>query len=114
MKRKTTTVMTVPTAVSTSTTTAKIIVHNKKLPVQKISRTKMVQMLNDSKGRFFTSTHIDKDNNPRTMNCIKRNTPPTDLGYITVYSMVDKGLRNINPQTITNLSINGTHYVAKK
>lgn len=88
--------------------------HNKSFPVQKVSRTKMIQIINDTRGRFFTSTHIDKENKPRTMNAIKSNKSTTELGYITVYSMSDKGLRNINPQTITDLSFGGVHYVAKK
>ena len=79
-----------------------------------ISRTKMVQLINDSKGRFFTATHIDKENNPRTMNCIKSNRQASELGYIMVYSVRDKGYRNINPQTLTDLTINGAYYKARK
>jgi hypothetical protein len=90
--------------------------HNKNLPVQKSSRAAMTKIIKESKGRFFTCTHVDKDGNPRTMNAIKRNieSPSTELGYITVYSMLDKGLRNINPQTITDLSFGGVHYKAAK
>lgn len=95
--------------------TPKAIVHNKSFPVVKTSRTKMVQTLNNTKGKFFTSTHIDKEGNPRTMNAIRyKNQGNQELGYIMVYSVRDKGLRNINPQTITDLSFGGVHYVAKK
>lgn len=97
-----------------STKTAKIITHNKKFPIQKVSRTAMVKIINETKGRFFTSTHIDKEGNARTMNVIKSNKPADELGYIMVYSMQDKGYRNINPQTITDVSFKGTHYKVKK
>ncbi len=95
-------------------TTNTAVSHNKKFPVVKTTRTKIVQILNETKGRFFTSTHIDKEGLPRTMNAIKSNKPASELGYILVYSMIDKGYRNINPQTITDLSFGGTHYQAKK
>ena len=60
--------------------------HNKSFPVVKVSRTKMVEILNNTKGRFFTTTHMDSKGKLRTMNAIKANTPPTALGYLTVYS----------------------------
>lgn len=105
---------TVATPASTVPVTAKTVNHNRKFPIVKVSRTKMVQVLNDTKGRFFTSTHIDKDGNSRTMNAIRSNRPVNELGYITVYSIVDKGWRNINPQTLTDLSFGGTHYKANR
>lgn len=93
--------------------TAKVISHNKKFPVQKASRTEMVNVVNSTKGRFFTCTHIDKDGSPRTMNAIKSNKPASELGYILVWSLQDKGYRNLNPQTLTDVSFKGTHYTAK-
>lgn len=94
--------------------TPKAITHNKKFPVVKASRTEMVNVINGTKGRFFTSTHIDKDGNARTMNAIKSNKPASELGYILVYSLQDKGYRNLNPQTLTDVSFKGTHYTAKQ
>lgn len=88
--------------------------HNKKFPLVKASRTEMVNLINASKGRFFTSTHIDANGNARTMNCIKSNKPASELGYIPVYSMLDMGDRQINPQTITELSFAGVHYYSGK
>ena len=88
--------------------------HNKKFPLVKASRTEMVNMINASKGRFFTSTHIDANGNARTMNCIKSNKPASELGYISVYSVLDMGDRQINPQTITELSFGGVHYYSGK
>jgi hypothetical protein len=98
---------------TTATSTPKAIVHNRKFPVVRASRTEMVNVINSTKGRFFTSTHIDKDGTPRTMNVIKSNKPATELGYILVYSLQDKGYRNLNPQTLTDVSFKGTHYTAK-
>jgi len=88
--------------------------HNKKFPLKKASRTDMVNLINSSKGRFFTSTHVDANGNARTMNCIKSNKPASELGYIPVYSMLDMGDRQINPQTICELSFGGVHYYSGK
>jgi len=101
------------TATNVAPVTPKAIVHNRKFPVVKASRTEMVNVINSTKGRFFTSTHIDKDGSPRTMNAIKSNKPASELGYILVYSLQDKGYRNLNPQTLTDVSFKGTHYTAK-
>jgi hypothetical protein len=91
----------------------KPILHNKKFPVVRTSRTKMVQLINNSKGRFFTCSHVDKDGSLRTMNALKSNkSQQTELGYITVWSVRDKGYRNVNPQTLTDLSIGGLHHKA--
>ena len=88
--------------------------HNKKFPLKKASRTEMVDLINTSKGRFFTSTHVDANGNARTMNCIKTNKEASALGYIPVYSMLDAGERQINPQTICELSFGGVHYYSGK
>jgi hypothetical protein len=120
MSKKTTSAAAKPTKVKKAKVQVPVamlekeVKHNKKFPIEKVSRTKMVQLLNQTKGKFFTSTHIDKDGNPRTMNAVKSNKPASELGYILVYSMRDKGYRNINPQTLTDLSTGKTHYVAKK
>jgi|ERR1044072_233070 hypothetical protein len=84
-----------------------------KAPIKRVSRTTMVKLIEAASGRFFTSTHIDKENNPRTMNCIKKKGKPTELGYITVWVPKEKDFRNINPQTLTELVIDGTHYKVK-
>jgi hypothetical protein len=109
--------ITTATVLATAPVEFKNAQHNKSFPLQKASRSEMVRLINGSQGRFFTCTHIDKDGNARTMNAIKSNrvqeTASSDLGYITVYSMLDKGYRNINPQTITDLSMNRTHYSTK-
>lgn len=108
----------VASAVSGSTLSTqpiqKVVSHNKAFPVQKVSRTQMVNVINNTKGRFFTATHIDTNGQPRTMNAIKSNRPATELGYITVWSVQDKGYRNINPQTLTDVSFGRVHYKANR
>lgn len=86
--------------------------HNKNFPILKVSRTAMVELINNTKGRFFTSTHIGKDNVPHTINGIRLNQN-SPLGYIHVYSCKNKEMRSINPQTVTDLSFCGVHYKIK-
>ena len=84
-----------------------------KNPVRKVSRTTMVKALKENGGKFFTSTHIDKNGNPTTMNAVMLTSQDSDLGYIRVWSLSDRGYRNINPQTLTHLNIAGGCYKAK-
>lgn len=78
---------------------------------QTISKSKAVELIQNSKGRFFTVDFVKKDNSQRTINCnYKIPSKPSKLGYIMVYSMKDKGYKNINPQTIKNLTINNINY----
>lgn len=88
--------------------------HNKNFPVKKVSRTAILKMISDTKGRFFTSTHIGKDGQPHTINGIRYKKQDNEFGYIKVYSTQSKEMRLINPQTLTNFSFGGIHYVAKK
>ena len=78
-----------------------------KNPARKVSRTTMVKALKENGGKFFTSTHIGKDDKPHTMNAIMLKKQDSELGYFRVWSMTDKGYRNINPQTLTHLNIAG-------
>lgn len=81
--------------------------------VKTITRTTAVELINKSKGRFFTVTFTKKDKNMRTINCNKRKDSTTALGYIRVYSTQDKGYRSINPLTISKLVFNGVTYKVK-
>lgn len=81
--------------------------------MNRISRTKAVEMITKSKGKFFTVTFTKKkDNSTRTINGNFKisNDNPSKLGYLTIYSPKDKGYRNINSQTLKSLNINGTTY----
>lgn len=78
-----------------------------------ISKTKAVEIINSTKGKFFTVTFITKDNRMRTINCNKKADSTTALGYIRVYSTKDKGYRSINPNTMNELKYNGITYKIK-
>jgi len=86
-----------------------------------ISRSRAVELMKTSQGRFFTVSFMKKDNTERTINGrtkVTKNSkggknPATNLGYVSVYSTKEKGYRNVNSQTITNLKINGETYKVK-
>lgn len=93
---------------------AVVIQHNKNFPIIAKSRTEITEILKTTNGKFFTSTHLDKQGVPRTMNAIKSSkSQPTALGYLTVWSVRDKDYRTIDPRTITDLSFGGLHYQVK-
>lgn len=75
-----------------------------------INKTKAVELIENSKGKFFTVTFLKKDSTERTINANYKTGRKSPLGYINVYSMKDKGYRNINAQTIRSVSINGNTY----
>jgi hypothetical protein len=81
--------------------------------MKRINRTKAVELIESSKGKFFTVTFMKKNNMTRTINCNYKKGSRSPLGYMNVYSLADKNYRNINPQTITKLSINGNTYMVK-
>lgn len=87
--------------------------HNKNLPIRRVSRTKMLEVLNGTKGRFFTSTHIGTDKQPHVINGIRFKEQNSPMGYILVHSCSKGECRNINPQTITDLKFGGVHYKVK-
>jgi len=88
--------------------------HNKSFPVVKTTRTKMLTTIADTKGKFMTTTHIGKDGKPHTINGIRYKVQDNKMGYIKVYSTVAKEVRFVNPQTLTELSFKGVHYIARK
>lgn len=78
-----------------------------------ISRTKAVDMIQNSKGHFFTVIFIKKDGSERTMNCqysSRSSQSNARLGYVTVTETNNKTPKNVNTQTIKALSIGGTLY----
>lgn len=78
--------------------------------MNRVSRSRAVDMIKGSKGRFFTATFKKRDGSSRTMNCNYKTGSVTNMGGIRVYSMQDKGYRTINPQTLSELVINNTTY----
>jgi C-terminal processing protease CtpA/Prc len=79
---------------------------------KRINKSRAVELITNSKGKFFTVTYVTKSNETRTINCNTKisRTNPTSLGYITVYSFKDKGYRSVNTQTIKSLNMNGYTY----
>ncbi len=75
-----------------------------------INKTKAVELIEGSKGRFFTVTFLKKNNTERTINANFKKGAKSPLGYLNVYSIADKGYRNINAQTIRAVVINGDTY----
>ncbi len=79
-----------------------------------VSRTTIIKMLNETKGRYFGSTHIGKDNKPHTVNGNRYKNQDNPMGYIKVYSPASKEMRLVNPQTITEFRFKGETYKARK
>lgn len=88
--------------------------HNKKFPIVKSTRTQMLKIIADTAGRIMTTTHVGKDGELHTINGIRYKKQDHPMGYIKVYSMVAKEVRFVNPQTLTELSFDGMHHIAKK
>lgn len=78
-----------------------------------INKTQAVELMENSKGRYFTVTFATKTNPNRVMNCNCKKNSQTKLGYLRVYSPKDKGYRSVNPQTINGLKINNITYKVK-
>ena len=81
-----------------------------KVKTKTINKTKAVEIINSTKGQFFTVTFTTKDNRERSINCNKKADSTTKLGYIRVYSTKDKGYRMVNPETISKLQYNNITY----
>lgn len=88
--------------------------HNKSFPIVQTTRTKMLKVIAETKGKFFTTTHIGKDQNPHTINCIRFKKQDDPMGYIQVFATQAREMRLVNPQTLTELSFQGIHYIARK
>jgi len=89
-----------------------------------IDRTKAKELINQSKGRIFSTTFIKKDNTLRTLTARtgKQYTPKTDrkapykaqnYKLIPLYDMRKKAFRMLNFNTLLTLTINKTKYTIK-
>ena len=79
-----------------------------------ISRSKAVDLILKSQGKFFTVTFNKNDTTERTINAKRHNSPLTKTGYIGVYSVQDQGFRNVNPRTIKVLNCDNINYKVKQ
>jgi hypothetical protein len=89
--------------------------------METITRNKAIELVNSSKGKFFTITFVKKDNSQRRMTArtgvkigvngqgMKYN--PSDYGMKSVYDMANLDWRMINFKTATRLKINKKDYV---
>ncbi len=86
--------------------------------ITKISKNKAVELINNTNGKIFTVSFLNKAQQVRTINGrLKKTTSTkggrnnaTELGYITMWSMQDKGYRNVNKQTLTGLKTAGQSF----
>lgn len=83
------------------------------MSTQKISRTKALDLIQNSNGKFFTVTFIKKDGSRRVLNA--QYTPDmgvSPLGYILVKDISAvrkkevKTVKNVNLQTIESITLN--------
>lgn len=77
---------------------------------KKISRTKIVEMMQNTKGKFFTVCFIKKDGTKRVINGqVKKANFMDTLGFIN-FREANKQHRRVNPQTIVWATIEGAAY----
>ena len=79
--------------------------------VVKIGRTKVLETLQSSKGRFLTVDFVKKDNSERVMNC--KYSGHDDLGYATVTETKSKTTKKVNLQTVKSIKFGGITYIVK-
>ena len=75
-----------------------------------ISKTKAVKLIEGTKGKFFTVTWKKNNGDLRMVNGNFKSGNMTRTGYLRVWSAKDKGYRQVNPRTITHLSVSGVEY----
>ena len=79
--------------------------------MNQISKTKAVELIKNSKGRFFTVTFKkNEDNSLRTINgTFSAKSQNNDLGYLTINER-KVGFRNVDTRNIKNITIGGVSY----
>jgi hypothetical protein len=80
---------------------------------KKINRTELVELVKNTKGKFFTVTFTKLNGAERTINGNVKSNCLTNLGHIRIYSMKDKGYRNVNSRTIKSVSFQSINYIVK-
>lgn len=104
-----------PTTPNKSKTKAKTKnkVVAKDVKATKISKSKAVSLIKESKGRFFTVKFLKKDKSVRILNGnVKLANFMNNQGYINVKEK-NGDQRQINPRTIQELRISGSLYTVK-
>ena len=75
----------------------------------KITQSKAKELINNSKGRFFSLANIKKDSTQRIYGSSKLNLIDYK-GYLNIYEMNKKSFRNVDLETIYALNINKKRY----
>lgn len=88
--------------------------------MQTIARTKVLELINSTKGRIFTAEFVKKDHTVRTMNCRKGVTrflkggenKVVKLGndYVTVFDMQNHGYRTLNLGSVLSVKFKKETY----
>ena len=100
--------------IKTQTTNMKKSTIAPKSSSQRISRTKALELIQSSNGRFFGVTFTKKDGSVRKMKCkIDKNTEPSNLGYLTVNDVIDSSPKSLNLQTLSEVRMNKTFFHVK-
>lgn len=82
--------------------------------VHVVSKTKLVELIKNSKGKFFTITFIKKDGEERTVNAhVKQSNLMNNLGYIQIKTGKNE-IKLVDPKRILKLEIEGMSFVSKK
>lgn len=82
--------------------------------VTKVSRTEMLARIEANKGKWFTCTFTTASGEVRTINCNHKKGSNTLTGYLNVYSAHDRGYRNIDTRTITEVNLENELLQVKK
>jgi methyltransferase-like protein len=77
----------------------------------RISKTKAVDILKETKGRYFGVTFTKKDGSVRKMKCKMEISTPSPLGYILVKDVKENTPKSLNLQTLSEIRMNGTIYL---
>ena len=108
VKPKTTTSV-LKTTTKNMSTTKSTTVQNK--TVTKISRTKALDLIKETNGKFFGVTFTKKDNTERKMRCrTYQDSKPSVLGYVLVVDTEEAKPKSLNLQTISELRMNKKVY----
>ena len=101
-----------PKTVNVKTQKATALPKTVNVKSQRVSRTKVLELIQNNGGRFFGVTFTKKDGSTRDMKCKieKHNTTPTPFGYLLVTDVINDTPKNLNLQTISELRMNKNVY----
>jgi hypothetical protein len=78
----------------------------------KLSRSKALELIQGTGGRFFGVTFTKKDGSVRKMRCKidKDHLKPSTFGYLTVVDVAEGTPKSLNLQTLSEVRVNKTTY----